>query len=39
LAARGQFELSAAELTCAKDIARKHPRWFREAFVAAFKEI
>lgn len=38
-AARGRFELSAAELACAKDIARKHPRWFREAFVAAFKEM
>lgn len=39
LAARDQFELSAAELACAKDIARKHPRWFGEAFVAAFKEM
>jgi hypothetical protein len=38
-AAGEQVELTAAELACTKDIARKHPRWFREAFVAALKEI
>ena len=39
LAAHEKIELTAAELACTKDIARKHPRWFREAFVAAFKEM
>jgi hypothetical protein len=37
LAAREKVKLSMPELVCAKDIARKHPRWFREAFIAALE--
>jgi hypothetical protein len=38
LAARNQLNLSPPELACAKDIARRHPRWFREAFAAVSRE-
>lgn len=36
---KGAPPLNAAELRCAKDIARQHPRWFREGFAAALKEL
>nr|WP_286207737.1 STY4851/ECs_5259 family protein [Hephaestia sp. MAHUQ-44] len=39
LAARGKTELDAPELMAVKDIARRHPHWFREGFAAALKEM
>jgi hypothetical protein len=38
LAAKQRISLVDAELAAAKDVARKHPRWFREAFAAALLE-
>ena len=38
-AASGCITLSSPELTGVKDVARRHPRWFREGFAAALKEI
>lgn len=38
-AAAGRTALDAAEVTCVKDIARRHPRWFRDGFQAASSEI
>jgi hypothetical protein len=35
---RGQIDLAAPDVTCIKDISRKHPRWFQEAFIATLKE-
>lgn len=37
-AVRGQIDLAAPDVTCIKDISRKHPRWFQEAFIATLKE-
>ena len=38
IASNERISLTSTELACAKDVARKHPRWFREAFTAALKE-
>jgi hypothetical protein len=38
LAASGRIILDLPELTGVKDVARRHPRWFREGFAAALKE-
>jgi len=38
-AAKGEFTLSPPELVATKDVARRHPRWFREGFAAALKEL
>lgn len=37
-AAQEKIALEQGELACLKDIARRHPRWFQEAFAAALKE-
>jgi hypothetical protein len=39
LAASSCINLDSPELTGVKDVARRHPRWFREGFAAALKEI
>ena len=39
LAASGGIDLDSPELTGVKDVARRHPRWFREGFAAALKKI
>jgi hypothetical protein len=39
LAALERAKLNEAELMAAKDIAWRHPLWFREGFAAALKEI
>ncbi len=33
-----RLTLGAAEVACVKDIGRRHPRWFKEAFHAVLKE-
>ncbi len=38
LAASGRGSLDEAQVACAKDIARRHPNWFREAYAAALRE-
>lgn len=38
LAARQRITLLDPEVAAAKDMARKHPRWFQEAFAAAVME-
>lgn len=38
LAARGTVQLSSLQLRCVKDVARRHPRYFLEAFAAYFKD-
>jgi hypothetical protein len=38
-AAAEQCTLSLPQLYCIKDVARRHPRYFREAFAAALSEI
>jgi hypothetical protein len=38
-AARGEVALTPPELIATKDVARRHPRWFREGFVATLKEL
>lgn len=38
LAARERITLDAEQIYCVKDIARRHPRYFREAFAAKFRE-
>ncbi|KAB0678452.1 hypothetical protein F6X38_15560 [Aureimonas leprariae] len=37
-AARGRVTLHAYEIACIKDIGRRHPRWFREAYAIALGE-
>lgn len=39
MAALGKVKLDEPQLTAVKDIARRHPQWFREAFAAALKEV
>jgi hypothetical protein len=39
LSALGFVQLDHAEVRCVKDISRRHPRWFREAFAATLKEM
>lgn len=39
LSALGHVKLEHAEVRCVKDISRRHPRWFREAFAATLKEM
>jgi hypothetical protein len=34
----GRIALGAAEISCIKDIGRRHPRWFKDAFHAVLKE-
>jgi hypothetical protein len=34
----GRISLGAAEVACIKDIGRRHPRWFKDAFHAVLKE-
>lgn len=38
LAAKETIELDPEHVYCIKDVARRHPRYFREAFAAAFRE-
>jgi hypothetical protein len=38
LAAAGRLALASPEIICVKDIARRHPRWFRDGYQAAFSE-
>jgi hypothetical protein len=38
LAARERLKLDPAEITCIKNISRRHPRWFREGFHAVYLE-
>ncbi|MGY2733631.1 STY4851/ECs_5259 family protein [Sphingomonas sp. UYP23] len=38
LSAMQRVELDDAEIRCVKDIGRRHPRWFREAFAATLEE-
>jgi hypothetical protein len=38
LSATERVRLNDAEVRCVKDIERRHPRWFREAFAAAIEE-
>jgi len=39
LAAYGRVTLTDLQLRCIKDVARRHPRYFLEAFSAFFKEL
>jgi hypothetical protein len=38
-AAMGTLALNPAQIRCIKQIHRRHPRWFREGYVAAFQEL
>jgi hypothetical protein len=38
LAAKEAVNLNPEHVYCIKDVARRDPRYFREAFAAAFKE-
>lgn len=38
LAAREVVRLESPEVRCIKDVARRHPRWFRQGFAAALKD-
>jgi hypothetical protein len=38
LAALEIIDLDEAEIACVKDVARRHPRWFREGFAAKIRE-
>ncbi len=38
LAVKGRKLLTPAEVMCVKDVARRHPKWFREGFAAAMRD-
>ena len=39
LSAKGLVRLSELQMRCVKDVARRHPRYFLEAYAAFFKEL
>lgn len=39
LAAKSRIVLTSPQITCVKDVARRHPRWFSEGFQSAIMEL